>query len=66
MTRAQSAALKWLSDHGGDGMFDKNGVLLAAGESAPVRRVTWNNLRDLGKVEMYGGPRGRSRVRVKS
>lgn len=64
MTPAQTKALKWLRDHGGDGMFDLNGVLLAAGESAPFMRATWNTLRDLGKVEIYGGPKGRSRVRV--
>jgi len=64
MTPAQMKALKWLREHGGDGMFDKNGVLLAAGESAPFMRATWNALRDAGAVEFYGGPQSRSRVRV--
>lgn len=64
MTPALKQALKWLSDHGGDGMFDKNGVVLAAGESAPFRRSTWNALARLGNVEFYGGKRGRSRLKV--
>jgi len=57
MTKAQQSALKWLTDRGGDAVFDKFGVALAQGESAPVERKTWNALRDLGKVEFYGGRR---------
>lgn len=64
MTAAQKKALKWLAERGGDGIFDKHGVLLAAGESAPFRRVTWNALRDLGKVKFYGGKSGRARLKV--
>ena len=59
MTPAQREALFWLQQHNGDGVFDKRGVLLAAGESAPFMRSTWNALRDLGAVEMYGGRRCR-------
>jgi len=65
MTPAQTNALKWLKDHGGDGVFDKNGILLAAGEPCPFMRSTWNALRDAGLVEMYkpaGKGRGRCRV----
>lgn len=61
LTKAQRDALKWLSEHNGDGCFDKNGVLMAAGETAPVMRSTWNKLRDLGAVEFY---ENRKRVRV--
>lgn len=59
MTPAQREALMWLREHNGDGVFDKRGVLLAAGESAPFMRSTWNALRDAGQVEMYGGRRCR-------
>ncbi|MFG1429292.1 hypothetical protein [Roseixanthobacter glucoisosaccharinicivorans] len=62
MTKSQAAALKWLREHNGDGVFDRNGVLLAAGERAPVMRSTWNALRDLGHVEFYGTGRGRVRA----
>lgn len=56
MTPAQSQALEWLKQHNGTGVFDKNGVLLAAGELAPHTRSTWNALRDLGMVTMVGRP----------
>lgn len=65
MTGAQKDALDWLRKHGGDGIFDRNGVLLAAGESAPFMRATWNALRDAGLVEFYkptGKGRGRCRL----
>jgi hypothetical protein len=65
MTKAQQEALKWLSEHGGDGCFDKHGVLLAAGEFAPVMRSTWNALRDLGHVEFYNPTPGRGRGRLR-
>lgn len=46
-------------------MFDKNGVVVAAGERAPFTRATWNALRDLGLVEFYRvQPRGAARLRV--
>lgn len=68
MTKAQQEALKWLRDRGGDGVFDKRGVVLAQGESAPVMRSTWNALNELGLIEFYGGKRqgghGRGRLRV--
>jgi hypothetical protein len=67
LSRAQSDALKWLRDHGGDGCFDHNGIVLAGGETAPVMRATWNALRDLGLIEFYN-PRpdrkGRGRIRI--
>ncbi|AZO77739.1 MULTISPECIES: hypothetical protein [unclassified Bosea (in: a-proteobacteria)] len=69
MTKAQEAALAWLRERNGDGCFDRNGVLLAAGESAPVTRTTWNHLRDLGLVEFYkptGKGRGRCRLTQRS
>lgn len=65
LTAARSAALDWLRRRNGDGVFDKRGVLLAAGERAPVTRQTWNALRDLGLVEIYRpNPKGARRVRV--
>jgi hypothetical protein len=64
LTDAQRNALKWLAEHTGDGCFDRHGVLLAAGETAPVRRSTWNILRGLGLVDIYK-PAGRGRGRVR-
>lgn len=64
MTKAQAEARKWLAERGGDGMFDKNGVLLARGELAPFTRSTWNALRDLGLLEFYK-PNGRGRGRAR-
>jgi hypothetical protein len=64
-TKAQETALRWLIEHGGDGLFDHNGVLLAAGEIAPHTRATWNALADLGLVQFYkpaGSRRGRLRA----
>jgi hypothetical protein len=57
LTKAQKSALLWLRNRNGDGMFDRNGVLLAAGQSAHVMRSTWNKLREAGLVETYGGKR---------
>lgn len=65
ITKAQREAFKWLREHGGDGLFDQHGVLLAAGETAPHERRTWNILRDRGLVEFYnptGKGRGRCRI----
>lgn len=62
MTKAQSEALKWLSERNGDGVFDRDGVLVAAGERAPFMRSTWNALRDLGRVELHGPKNRRLRV----
>lgn len=65
LTTPQAQALRWLIEHNGDGVFDRDGVLLAAGELAPFMRSTWNVLRDLGLVEFYnptGKGRGRCRV----
>lgn len=52
-TKAQLAALKWLINRNSDGVFDRNNVLMAGGERAPIMRSTWNALRDLGFVELY-------------
>ena len=51
-------AVVWLREHNGDGVFDKHGVVLAAGETGPFMRSTWNTLRDAGLVEFYN-PAGR-------
>jgi hypothetical protein len=52
-TDSQKAALKWLKNRSGDGVFDKNQVLTACGERAPVMRSTWTRLERLGLVERY-------------
>lgn len=66
LTASQREALEWFAKHNGDGCFDKNGVLLAAGESAPFMRSTWNALRDAGHVEFYAAGGGRPRLRLLS
>lgn len=57
LTASQAAAVKWLRERGGDACFDKRGVALAAGESAPFLRSTWNELQKAGLLEFYGGKR---------
>lgn len=64
LTKSQRDALRWLSEHNGDGIFDRNGVLLAAGELAPFMRSTWNALGALGLVEFYN-PAGKGRGRLR-
>jgi hypothetical protein len=64
LTKAQRDALKWLSEHNGDGVFDRCGVLLAAGELAPVMRSTWNALAAFGLVEFYDAV-GKKRRRLR-
>lgn len=60
-TDAQLAALKWLLNRNGDGVFERNNsVLLAAGERAPVMRGTWNALAKVGLVEFYANRRCRA------
>ena len=64
-TQSQRRALRWLYDHSGDGLFDKNGVALCGGKSAPYMRATWNALRDLKLVEFYNPlGKGRGRLRI--
>ncbi|RUV69654.1 MAG: hypothetical protein EOR26_05085 [Mesorhizobium sp.] len=47
------SALKWLRNRNGDGVFDRNQVLVAGGERAPVMRSTWNKLQAAELVEFY-------------
>jgi hypothetical protein len=55
ITKAMRSALLWLRRRNGDGGFDTNGVLVAAGEKAPVMRATWNHLVGAGLVREYQG-----------
>ena len=64
LTEAGRAALKWLRDHGGDGVIGKRGVVLAGGEWAPFKRSTWNTLREAVLVEFYQLP-GRTGIRLR-
>lgn len=67
MTKNQTKALEWLRERGGDAALDRHGVVLAAGESAPFRRLTWNALRDAGYVEFYNPTgRGHGRIRLRA
>lgn len=59
LTPSQLDALEWLSKHANEGMFDRNGVLLAAGETAPFMRSTWNNLETAGHVHTWSLPSAR-------
>lgn len=53
ITGAMKSALKWLVNRNADGVFDKNQVLTAAGERAPVMRSTWSRLEGAGLVKRY-------------
>ncbi len=64
MTPSHKEALEWLRKHGGDAAFDKFGVALAMGETAPHTRSTWNALAQAGLVEFYN-PFGKGRGRVR-
>jgi len=64
LTKSQRKALKWLTEHNGDGCFDRNGVLIAAGEPAPFMRSTWNVLEKFDLVEFYN-PVGKSYGRLR-
>ena len=54
ISEACRAALKWLRERNGTGAFDRDGVLLAAGELAPFTRSTWDRLRDANLVTIEG------------
>lgn len=63
LTAAQVKALRWLANRGGEGMFNKNNVLLARGELAAVMRTTWNRLCDAGMV-IYSANKSYKRVAI--
>lgn len=60
-TAAMWGAFVWLKNRNGDGVFDKNHVLVAGGEKAPVMRSTWNKLAADGLLEFY---EGKKRIRL--
>lgn len=49
MTRAMLKALIWLSDHGGDGVIDRYGRIVAGGETSP-QSPTWLRLMTHGLI----------------
>lgn len=51
ITKPQRSALLWLINRNGTGIFDKNGVLVAGGERAPIMRSSWNALVKAGAIE---------------
>lgn len=61
ITDAQRAALKWLRNRGGDGVFDRTQCLVARGQRAGVMRSTWSRLEQAGLIERYAENR---RVRI--
>lgn len=63
MTQAQQDALKWLNDHGGDGVIIKFGRVLSLGEIAPHQASTWKALVEQGKCQTYQLGAGK-RIRV--
>lgn len=56
---SQIKALEWLSARNGNGVFNRRGVVLAAGETAPFMRSTWNRLVLDGHLEVYDKKRVR-------
>jgi hypothetical protein len=54
ITEPMMAALKWLRERNGTGVFDRNGVLLAGNELGPFMRTTWNKLGAFGLVIIEG------------
>ena len=54
LSEACRAALTWLRERNGTGVFDRDGVLLARGELAPFMRISWNRPRDAGMVAIEG------------
>lgn len=57
LTKSQKSAIKWLHNRNSDGVFDKTGVLVAAGERAPIMHTTWNKLVDFGYAQKYNNNR---------
>ena len=55
MGKAHKSALLWLKNRNGDGVFDRNGILVAGGERGPYMRATWKRLEENGYVERYLG-----------
>ena len=65
MTEAQKRALRWLHNRGGEGVFNKNQVLLARGELAAVMRTTWNALAGANPPYLtYSAGNGYKRVAI--
>lgn len=55
LTDAQNQALKKLRDHGGEGVIDKHGKVVASGERLlGLEPVTWLRLITTGHVEARG------------
>ena len=66
MTKAMERALKWLGEHGGSGVLDRYGRVLAGGEvSSQFHPTTWLRLVSVGRLAGYGG-RIRSRDAITS
>lgn len=53
MTAAQSEALRWFKERGGDGCFVRGGLVLSRGEIAPHTAATWKALQAAGAVQRY-------------
>lgn len=64
LSQSMRDALSWLAKRGGDGCFDLHGVALAAGESGPFMRSTWNKLEQVKLIEFYK-PSGKGRGRLR-
>ena len=59
VSASQKSALLWLKNRGGDGVFQKNNLLCAAGEIAPVMRTTWRKLQSASLMESHAPRRVR-------
>lgn len=59
LTAAQQEALRWFSEHGGDGVLLGGNAVLAAGEVAPHTWGSFKALEAAGMAERYGKRRFR-------
>jgi hypothetical protein len=55
ITSSQQKALDWLNNHGGTGVFGKDGhSVIAGGSDAPFMRSSWIALRDAQRITING------------
>lgn len=60
LSKAQTRALRWLDNQGGEGVVDQYGRVLAAGELNGTDASTWLRLFTMSMVE----PAGKHRLRI--
>ena len=60
LTTAQVRALKWLEEHGGVGVINRYGRIIAAGEKSGIAPETWLRLMTMQCIV----PDGRYRIQM--